>query len=79
MSNTEPNVIPENNYYSQLLEYERLLNENAEKGDYEKAESYKKKIKEIKILIKKKRNKIIKLQRKNIRYIISNKRKRGSQ
>ena len=43
MSNTEPNVIPENNYYSQLLEYERLLNENAEKGDYEKAESYKKK------------------------------------
>ena len=57
MSNTEPNVIPENNYYSQLLEYERLLNENAEKGDYEKAESYKKKIKEIKILIKKKRKK----------------------
>ncbi len=57
MSNTEPNVIADNDYYSQLLESERLLNEYAEKGDYKKAEIYKKKIKEIKMLIKKKRKK----------------------
>ena len=44
MSNTEPNIIAENDYYSQLLESERLLNEYAEKGDYKKAEIYKKKI-----------------------------------
>ena len=37
MSNTEPNVIADNDYYSQLLESERLLNEYAEKGDYKKA------------------------------------------
>ena len=65
MSNTEPNVIIQQDYESQLIECEKLINEYAEKGLYKKAELYKKKIKEIKNLIKKKRKKELE-KRQNI-------------
>ena len=53
MSNTEENNT-DTDYNSQLLEYEKLLNEYAENGQYEKAELCKKKISNIQKLIKKK-------------------------
>ena len=56
MSNIEENNT-DTDYNSQLLEYEKLLNEYAENGKYEQAELCKKKISNIQKLIKKKRKK----------------------
>ncbi len=54
MSKLDENIINESDYNSQLIEYEKLLNEYAENGKYEKAELCKEKIKDLKKLIKKK-------------------------
>jgi hypothetical protein len=65
MSKLDENIINESDYNSQLIEYEKLLNEYAENGQYEKAELCKEKIKDLKKLIKKKRKKDLE-QRQNI-------------
>ena len=58
MSKLDENIINESDYNSQLIEYEKLLNEYAENGQYEKAELCKEKIKDLKKLIKKSVKKI---------------------
>ena len=57
MSKLDENIINESDYNSQLIEYEKLLNEYAENGKYEKAELCKEKIDNLKKSIKKKRKK----------------------
>ena len=57
MSKSDENIINESDYNSQLIEYEKLLNEYAENGKYEKAELCKEKIDNLKKSIKKKRKK----------------------
>ena len=47
MSKSDENIINESDYNSQLIEYEKLLNEYAENGKYEQAELCKKKISNI--------------------------------
>ena len=64
MSKSDENIINESDYNSQLIEYEKLLNEYAENGKYEKAELCKEKIDNLKKSIKKKRKKDLE-QRQN--------------
>ena len=64
MSKLDENIINESDYNSQLIEYEKLLNEYAENGKYEKAELCKEKIDNLKKSIKKKRKKDLE-QRQN--------------
>ncbi len=53
MSKLDENIINESDYNSQLIEYEKLLNEYAENGKYEKVELCKEKIDNLKKSIKK--------------------------